>query len=459
MPDMAFRMRAPLGVTLRDGTRTRVEDWSMRGISAPGLMDKDVTDAVLAIPFQGVVLSFPIKLHPADEPDFYEFREMNGRQRETLALFYRNLLTGKMASTADMITSLDTPVDLVPMGETDEERDRNSGSKTRRMLRSAGSLLMYVVLFGLVFGYLGNLAWQRLNTIDLSQPRFVAAIETLSTPMPSFVERVRIEPGQAANAGEILVLLNDPELQAEMDQVRFEVRGAENARDQVQSRIESIQGEQSNERAQLLARHQDALAKLDSRDFVQGRHRSLPTATELANYDQKAAALEASGVLAQLRNVETERLQTLRLLRRERNNIAKQMQALNIRAPFTGTVSEYFVQKGQFLRTGAPIVAFESDVARHVRGWVDDRLAGDVYIGMPATITFNIGGEFRDVAGMVTDLQAGVNPEQPDRYGSVVTVEATELTSDETHNLFTNNAPAQVALDRGLFKRLFGDDG
>ena len=71
---------------------------------------------------------------------------------------YRNLLTGKMATTADMITSLDTPVDLVPMGETDEERDRNSGGKTRRWLRSAFSLLAYVALFALVFGYLGNLA-------------------------------------------------------------------------------------------------------------------------------------------------------------------------------------------------------------------------------------------------------------------------------------------------------------
>ena len=105
MPDMAFRMRAPLGLTLRDGTRARIEDWSMRGFRAPGLMEKDVSEAVLAIPFQGVVLSFPIKLHPSDEPDFYEFREMNGRQRETLALFYRNLLSGKMATTTDMITS------------------------------------------------------------------------------------------------------------------------------------------------------------------------------------------------------------------------------------------------------------------------------------------------------------------------------------------------------------------
>ena len=41
---------------------------------------------------------------------------MNSRQRETLALFYRNL-SGKMATTTDMITALDTPVDPVPMDE------------------------------------------------------------------------------------------------------------------------------------------------------------------------------------------------------------------------------------------------------------------------------------------------------------------------------------------------------
>ena len=459
MPDMAFRMRAPLGLTLRDGTRARIEDWSMRGIRAPGLMDKDVSDAVLAIPFQGVVLSFPIKLHPADEPDFYEFREMNGRQRETLALFYRNLLSGKMATTTDMITSLDTPVDLVPMEETDAERDRASGGRVRRMIRSALSLTAYLLLFALVFGYLGNLAWQRLNSIELSQPRFVAPLETLTTQMPGFVDDIRYPAGSSVEAGKVVVLLKDPELQAEMDQVRFEIRGMEGERDQITSRIETHEENRDAARSRIAAQHEVDLATLDQRDFVQGRHKTLPSAEALRSFDFgiSTAPRDFNDVLGQLRGIENERIQALRLLRRERTNIRAQMQGLQVRAPFDGAVTEMLIQPGQYLRAGAEVAQFEANQARHVLGWLDARLAADAYIGMPATIIFNTDGIKREIPGEVTSLQAGLNPNEPDRYGSVVTVEAVGLTREETREIFANNAPAEVKLDRQLTQRLFGD--
>lgn len=459
MPDMAFRMRAPLGLTLRDGTRARIEDWSMRGIRAPGLMDKDVSDAVLAIPFQGVVLSFPIKLHPSDEPDFYEFREMNGRQRETLALFYRNLLSGKMATTSDMITSLDTPVDLVPMEETEEERNAASGGRIRRLIRSTLNLLAYMLVFALVFGYLGNLAWARLNGITLSQPRFVAPIETLTTQMPGFVDQVRYGPGDPVEAGKVVVLLKDPELQAAMDQVRFEIRAAEAERDKITARIDAHELNRPAARAKLLTAHQADLSQLDQRDFIQGRHRALPSAEALRAFDLglSFAPRDFNDVLGQLRGLERERIDALRLLRRDRSNVRAQMQGLQIRAPYDGIVAETLVQPGQYLRAGTEATRIEANTSRAVLGWLDARLASDVYIGMPATIAFNENGTRREVAAQVTDLQAGQNPTEPGRFGSTVTVEAVDLDLADTRALFSNNAPAEVILDRKLTEWLLGN--
>ena len=76
----------------------------------------------LSIPFQGVDVRFPVRLFKQENEGLVSLEGLSGRQRETLALFYRSLLSGKMASSGDVITRLDTPVDLVPMEQTEEEQ-------------------------------------------------------------------------------------------------------------------------------------------------------------------------------------------------------------------------------------------------------------------------------------------------------------------------------------------------
>ena len=121
MSDLSFQVRAPPKLELVSGDILKVENWSLRGIEFPGNAEVLPQKAQLSIPFQGVDIQFPVPFKPADEEGWLEFDELTGRQRETLAVFYRSILSGKMASTEEVITSLDTPVDLIPMGETDEE--------------------------------------------------------------------------------------------------------------------------------------------------------------------------------------------------------------------------------------------------------------------------------------------------------------------------------------------------
>lgn len=453
MPDLAFRMRAPLGLTLRDGTRTRIEDWSMRGVTARGLGDRDVSEAVLAIPFQGVVLSFPVYLEPGETPDFYEFRGLNGRQRETLALFYRNLLSGKMATTDEMITALDTPVDLIPMEETAEERAKAGGTRGGRLRRMVTAVVIYTALFALVFGYLGNLAWTRLNEIRLDQPRFIAPIETLSAPMSAIVEQVRYRPGQDVRAGAPLIALTDPETQSKIDQVLFDIRAAERALEEVDMRLAQHELGRAAARQPLEQDLQRALAALSRDDLLAGRNLEALTLAQarLAQFDAglSLAPRDFNDILSQLRPLQQERQQVLRLLRRERDSYREILAALRVVAPQDGQLVDVLVTQGQYLRAGAPLAVFETDGPRFVRGWLDDRFAAEVYEGMPASIEYNRNGQTERLDGRITRLEAAMNPAEPDRYGMIVSVEAIGYDNEALRALLPTNAPATVKLDRG----------
>lgn len=80
-------------------------------------------------------MRFPVRLFKQENEGLVSLEGLSGRQRETLALFYRSLLSGKMASSGDVITRLDTPVDLVPMEQTEEEQAEQPVKFTPRPIR------------------------------------------------------------------------------------------------------------------------------------------------------------------------------------------------------------------------------------------------------------------------------------------------------------------------------------
>ena len=96
-----------------------------------------------------------------------QFVGLSGRERETLAIFYRSILSGRMASTDEVITSLDTPVDLVPMEETESEIAVASPSKAAKTWRLIRNIVLQLVLATVVFGYAGSLAWDRFAYVHL----------------------------------------------------------------------------------------------------------------------------------------------------------------------------------------------------------------------------------------------------------------------------------------------------
>lgn len=183
LPDTLFRIAAPLIVGFPDGASLRVTQWNLRALYDARLAERDLTGAMLSVPFQGVGVYFEVTLTPGEGPDEFLFEGLTGRQRETLALFYRNLLSGRMAVTSDIITSLDTPVDLVPMEETATEARVATMARTPRPMRALASLAVYVLIFVLVFSYLGALVIDRLSTIHVMAGHAArAADDTLAGP-------------------------------------------------------------------------------------------------------------------------------------------------------------------------------------------------------------------------------------------------------------------------------------
>jgi multidrug resistance efflux pump len=454
MPDMAFRMQAPIGLTLRDGQRIPVADWSLKGVSAPELIDRDHQHCVLSIPFQGIVLSFPVTLEPGDEPGFFEFRGLDGRQRETLGLFYRSLLSGKMATTGDMITSLDTPVDLIPMEETEQERFLAEHTQTPRSLRAISVMAVYIVLFMTVFGFLANLAWTRLNEINLQHARFTAQMETLHAGETGFVAEVYHEAGEFIAAGEPVLRLADPEAEGKLEELTFEVEAAALNLQDLRREIQSHETSRTGHRQPFIEALEDAVKRRRPSDFFASRDLDdvMAAYERLKAFDLGLSAEQRdfNATLNELVDRREERKRALRQLERERDSFAESLGALTVIAPRDGRVDNFHVVDGQYIRAGSPVAEFEANSARTAVGWLDHRHSGNVFEGMPAKITFNIAGDERTVKAKVTRVEAELDLASPNSYGIMVTVTANDIEEDETRALFLRYAPARVRLSREM---------
>ena len=144
-PELDFLVKAPLRLELAGGDSLFVMEWSSSEFRYAQ------SDAIprychLCIPFQVVDLRFPVIIEKVSDDEIYQFSGLNGCQREALAVFYRSVLSGKTDAMDDVIVSLDATVDLVPMGETEEEKSAELKKVKPRILRILCNVFYYAVL-------------------------------------------------------------------------------------------------------------------------------------------------------------------------------------------------------------------------------------------------------------------------------------------------------------------------
>ncbi|MCC5975338.1 MAG: HlyD family efflux transporter periplasmic adaptor subunit [Rubellimicrobium sp.] len=437
-PETEPHVIAPLIVALANGQRVTVRKWSLAGLRDKALAGADLTGARLCIPFQGIDVAFPVRLSPSTDGTLWAFDGLTGRQREALGLFYRNLLTGKMAATDEVITALDTPVDLIPMGETEEEKAAGLAKAKPKLLRIVLNVLWYVGLAVLLVGFLGNFVWSKMEGMTLSHARVYADRIELRAPGEGYLEIETAEPGTVAE-GRLLAHLIAPETDLALDDAERRVALLQERIAEGRVRLDLHLSMRDEVRASVMRLYSEtALVRFDA---------GIPLRPGDYNDQRSRLEQELRGFEADLDRATTDlwRLQQAR-------------RSLRILAPTEGLVTEWIAAPRQYMRAGDIVATFETDAPRVVRGWMDDRMAGSIRPGMEATITVPGTGEAQVLAGRVTDVEAGANPAAPDRFGIIVTVSASGLSVEESRNLMRFNAPIEVVVQRNLMNRWLGLD-
>lgn len=441
MPELTYEVTAPLALELPDGQRLDIRNWSLSGFKVPQGTEIPPRRGHLVIPFQGVDVRFAVTLEPADDPSTMLFVNLKGRERETLAIFYRSILSGRMATTDDMITSLDTPVDLVPMGETEEEKKTNAPSERAKLWRIVRTVAIQVVLALAVFGYLGSLAWDRFAFVHLLNARVEAPIDTYTAAVTATVDNVLVAVGDNVARGDTMVVLATPEAMAAIEATRNQIALTE-------ARL-----------AETAARFSRMLAGVTLTPVP--RPRPDPGATRIVG--EASAPLTAEAVIAFLEaqgdSVSRETAATLRTLRegaeqdrlrvaslkRQLANDKAAVAAANIVATADGTVRDITVFDGQALSPGDVTVAVEAEIGRTAVGWLPESMADKVFVGQEARVQVRAEGSRQTITGEIAQVTATVDG---NRFGANVVVTIPSLDVSGTRRALPADAPAKIAARR-----------
>ena len=453
MSDLSYQVRAPLTLELAGGEQVRIDAWSLSGFTYPGTSDILPSKGILSIPFQGVDIRFDVSLKPGTEPRSLTFEDLSGRQRETLAVFYRSILSGKMASTDGIITSLDTPVDLVPMGEKEEEKAAATAGKAPKSLRVALNGLFYAALAFVVFGVIGSTIYERLSGIQLQNGRVSSPIAEHRLGEDAFVEQILVEVGDEVRVGDMLIKLNSPRRDGDLDAVRIDIRQEERRIVDAQRRIRRLQTRRTAHLDGLQSELAQEIAKRSTRDFIGGYNLDGVTAARaaiLAFEDLRdPLALEFHELNAQLRALLADRATELRQLKRDLSNVKDSYDAINIVAQVNGIVRELPVIEDLHHTRGTLAALVEENAHRQVVGWINERAAQKLFVGQTARLRVATPDGSHSLAATVVDTVAGVDPARPAEFGVLVTLQTDQDDLAKNRTELRPGAPVEIRADRG----------
>ena len=452
--DMDWKVHAPLVLETPLGSSVRIDSWSLSSLVWPeGAVDCPNT-GTLSVPFQGVDIRFPVRLSHDAETNLVRLEGLSGRQRETLALFYRSLLSGKMASSGEVITSLDTPVDLVPMEQTGTEQSEQPAKFISRPISVAFNIATYLLVAAMVVGVVGSNIFTNLDRIDIQHGRVLAPMHPVFPSQGGFVQSVEVSAGQHVKTGDVLIRLRDPETHAQLEQAGAELAVAAAEYDRILTAQNDLAAQVSEGdvalRMAVAARIYTQFLGKGGFDDMRRQWMSMR-----GRNDDLAAISDPVAIVADLLTGEVaRRAARVESLRARHDALRDVTDSTHIRAPSDGIVQEVLVQPGQLFGAQEKDLIFERSEPRATIGWVSEKFAETLYIGMPATIGLNENGKRITLEGVITDVRAGDHPERPGEFGIMVTVSATELDALATKERFRLGAPVNLEAKRQMGQRL-----
>jgi RND family efflux transporter MFP subunit len=187
----------------------------------------------------------------------------------------------------------------------------------------------------------------------------------LSTRMMGYVTKIHVKVGQKVGAGQLLVSINNSDLQAKKAQVDASI-------------LQATAGYNN--------------AKKDYDRFVNLFKQQSASQKELddmtARYEMAKAGLEGA--------------------KQMRNEVMAQFSYSNIRAPFSGTVTNTFVKEGDMANPGMPLVSVEGATRLQVTAMVSENNIASIKKGMAVKVLVkssnaNLKGKVSEVSSSATN--------------------------------------------------------
>ena len=181
----------------------------------------------------------------------------------------------------------------------------------------------------------------------------------LSTRMMGYVTKVHVQVGQKVGAGQLLVSINNTDLQAKKAQVDASI---------LQATAGFNNAKKDYDRFMNLFKQQSASQK------------ELDDMT--ARYEMAKAGLEGA--------------------RQMRNEVLAQFSYSNIKAPFSGVVTNTFVKEGDMANPGMPLVSVEGASKLQVMAMVSENDIVSIKKGMPVSVLVKSSNE--KLSGKVSEV-------------------------------------------------------
>ena len=181
----------------------------------------------------------------------------------------------------------------------------------------------------------------------------------LSTRMMGYVTKVHVQVGQKVGAGQLLVSINNTDLQAKKAQVDASI---------LQATAGFNNAKKDYDRFMNLFKQQSASQK------------ELDDMT--ARYEMAKAGLEGA--------------------RQMRNEVVAQFSYSNIKAPFSGVVTNTFVKEGDMANPGMPLVSVEGASKLQVMAMVSENDIVSIKKGMPVSVLVKSSNE--KLSGKVSEV-------------------------------------------------------
>ncbi|WP_166417316.1 HlyD family secretion protein [Cochlodiniinecator piscidefendens] len=458
-PDLSWQVHAGMFFETPMGEVLKIEKWSLAGFEWPVDGPECPAAGTLSVPFQGVDVRFPIRIERDEAGNGVLFKDLSGRQRETLHLFYRSILSGRMASSEDMITSLDTPIDLVPMGETETEQKAGDIGAGRRVGRLLWNIVFYLIFAGVVLGFIGGQIIDRLTYLHAESSHVVAPIEYYRSPVAAYVDEILVEVGDSVSQGQTLIEMSTPEMDSDIEAIRV-------ARDAAERRLEDAERRYAQRINRYDAEHQSFVPRLNALELRLQRLIAVRSVYDFfAGRDLRTIYIAQAAIAGLERQITTrlaplqtdideqalrvrDRLQELSRLRRDLGNRKDAADALNIVAMHDGIVEEVFVYPNQFIARGGDALVLEEAEPRVAVGWMPASAVDVLFVGQQADVNLNSGGELIRLGAHISQISAGGDPLRAEEYGVIISFELDEISPEDIRSLLRPNAPLNIKIHR-----------